>query len=112
MKNHINFRFVEVEDIAGGREYIVLRVSGRSTIAPLVGRPSDLWSVDQRGFERSTRGAYNDRPQNSKEKVKNISPKFSYCHRLPYVRHHAFPLLPQTEKAIRSKTQSVLSKER
>ena len=34
MKNHINFRFVEVEDIAGGREYIVLRVSGRSTIAP------------------------------------------------------------------------------
>ena len=39
MKNHINFRFVEVEDIAGGREYIVLRVFGRSTIAPLVGRP-------------------------------------------------------------------------
>ena len=38
MKNHINFRFVEVEDIAGVREYIVLRVSGRSTIAPLNGR--------------------------------------------------------------------------
>ena len=39
MKNHINFRFVEVEDIAGGWEYIVLRVSGRSTKRSLVGRP-------------------------------------------------------------------------
>ena len=48
MKNHINFRFVEVEDIAGGREYIVLRVSGRPTIAPLSGRPEDLIKTDQR----------------------------------------------------------------
>ena len=48
MKNHINFRFVEVEDIAGGREYIVLRVSGRSTIAPLNGRPEDLIKTDHR----------------------------------------------------------------
>ena len=46
MKNHINFRFVEVEDIAGGREYIVLRVSGRSTIAPLNGRPEELIKTD------------------------------------------------------------------
>ena len=48
MKNHINFRFVEVEDIAGGREYIVLRVSGRSTRAPLNGRPEDLIKTDHR----------------------------------------------------------------
>lgn len=48
MKNHINFRFVEVEDTAGGREYIVLRVSGRPTIAPLSGRPEDLIKTDQR----------------------------------------------------------------
>ena len=48
MKNHINFRFVEVEDIAGVREYIVLRVSGRSTIAPLNGRPEDLIKTDHR----------------------------------------------------------------
>ena len=48
MKNHINFRFVEVEDIAGGREYIVLRVSGRPTIAPLNGRPEDLIKTDHR----------------------------------------------------------------
>ena len=48
MKNHINFRFVEVEDIAGGREYIVLRVSGRSTIAPLNGRPEDLIKTGHR----------------------------------------------------------------
>ena len=48
MKNHINFRFIEVEDIAGGREYIVLRVSGRSTIAPLNGRPEELIKTDHR----------------------------------------------------------------
>lgn len=48
MKNHINFRFVEVEDIAGGREYIVLRVSGRPTIAPLSGRPEDLIKTGHR----------------------------------------------------------------
>ena len=48
MKNHINFRFVEVEDIAGGREYIVLRVSGRSTIAPSSGRPKELIQTDHR----------------------------------------------------------------
>ena len=48
MKNHINFRFVEVEDIAGGREYIVLRVSGRSIIAPLNGRPEDFIKTGHR----------------------------------------------------------------
>ena len=48
MKNHINFRFIEVEDIAGGREYIVLRVSGRSIIAPLNGRPEDLIKTEHR----------------------------------------------------------------
>ena len=48
MKNHINFRFIEVEDIAGGREYIVLRVSGRSIIAPLNGLPEDLIKTDHR----------------------------------------------------------------
>ena len=48
MKNHINFRFVEVEDIAGGREYIVLRVFGLSTIAPENGRPEELIKTDHR----------------------------------------------------------------
>ena len=54
MKNHINFRFVEVEDIAGVREYIVLRVTGRSTIAPLNGRPEDLIKTDHRTIKEKS----------------------------------------------------------
>ena len=54
MKNHINFRFVEVEDIAGGREYIVLRVSGRSIIAPLNGRPEELIKTDHRSVKEKS----------------------------------------------------------
>ena len=54
MKNHINFRFVEVEDIAGVREYIVLRVTGRSTIAPLNGRPEELIKTDHRTIKEKS----------------------------------------------------------